>query len=324
MRINIISNDSTCRILKKLYGEGQIDFNCQDKTIVYDYIIVFEYLPIAYELKCKENGLIFITGEPPTIRQYYNSFLKQFDYIITAQEQIEIRPTIKEQLLPPLFGYNVSKEEMIYSFEQMESLPIPAKSKNISIIVSNKTMVSGHRKRLGIVKKIGEDFKGRIDFYGKAVGNPIEDKADAILPYKFHICIENCEIANYWTEKIIDPLIGYSIPIYSGCTNIEDYFPKESMIKIDLDDYEKTKNTLNTLLENIDLQYDSMHKSMLKARELYFTKYSFFNRLHSHLQNLNRDINRGEKTIRLKPETSFIEFKIRFFIYRLKLYFRNK
>ena len=38
--------------------------------------------------------------------------------------------------------------------------------------------------------------------------------------YKFHICIENFQTPHYFSEKIMDPLICNSIPIYLGCNNI--------------------------------------------------------------------------------------------------------
>ena len=40
----------------------------------------------------------------------------------------------------------------------------------------------------------------------------------------FHIAIENCSIANYFSEKIIDCFQTKTVPIYYGCTNIGEYF----------------------------------------------------------------------------------------------------
>ena len=42
--------------------------------------------------------------------------------------------------------------------------------------------------------------------------------------YKFHICIENVISNNYFSEKIINPLLSNNIPIYYGCRSINNYF----------------------------------------------------------------------------------------------------
>ena len=47
------------------------------------------------------------------------------------------------------------------------------------------------------------------------------------LDYRFHICIENFVTQSYFSEKIINPLLCETTPIYLGCKTIEDTFPKE-------------------------------------------------------------------------------------------------
>ena len=44
--------------------------------------------------------------------------------------------------------------------------------------------------------------------------------------YEFHICIENVESNHYFSEKIINPLLNGTTPLYLGCVNIETYFGK--------------------------------------------------------------------------------------------------
>ena len=41
-------------------------------------------------------------------------------------------------------------------------------------------------------------------------------------PYAYSIAIENIAMNNYWTEKIAD-VLGYTCPIYHGCSNIQDF-----------------------------------------------------------------------------------------------------
>jgi hypothetical protein len=42
--------------------------------------------------------------------------------------------------------------------------------------------------------------------------------------YQFHICIENFRTNAYISEKVINPLMTNTVPIYLGCTKIEEHF----------------------------------------------------------------------------------------------------
>jgi len=77
-----------------------------------------------------------------------------------------------------------------------------------------------------------------IDIYGKGCFNFTKDSADRRIkgeflekePYEdyyFHICIENFQSNEYFSEKIINPLLYSSTPIYLGCHNIKNYFPND-------------------------------------------------------------------------------------------------
>jgi hypothetical protein len=48
----------------------------------------------------------------------------------------------------------------------------------------------------------------------------------------FHIAIENCSIANYFSEKLIDCFQTKTVPIYYGCTNIGEYFNDNGIIQV--------------------------------------------------------------------------------------------
>ena len=47
--------------------------------------------------------------------------------------------------------------------------------------------------------------------------------------YLFTIAIENTSHDHYFTEKIINPLINNTVPLYWGCKKVEEYFPKQAI-----------------------------------------------------------------------------------------------
>lgn len=111
------------------------------------------------------------------------------------------------------------------------------KTKFCICIVSNED--ASFRKEF--VMKLMEYKK--VDCYGKLFKNCSNDIIettswynphimDIIKDYKFMICMENTQVDNYWTEKIINGYIGNTIPIYWGDPNICDIFNSESFINI--------------------------------------------------------------------------------------------
>lgn len=61
----------------------------------------------------------------------------------------------------------------------------------------------------------------------------------------FHVCIENTQYNNFYTEKIQDCFYTKTIPVYWGCPNIEDFWDKEGIIIIK--DEKHAIETINSL-----------------------------------------------------------------------------
>ena len=111
------------------------------------------------------------------------------------------------------------------------------KPKLMSIMVSNKTFAPGHKYRHVLVQEIVKrglpiDIYGRgCKYYKDSQMDPrfkgeFEQGSDILYKdYKFHIAIENFSCEHYLSEKIKNPLLCGTVPIYWGCRNIEQYFP---------------------------------------------------------------------------------------------------
>jgi hypothetical protein len=109
----------------------------------------------------------------------------------------------------------------------------PNKGNLISIMVSDKNRASGHKYRHILVQNILKSNLP-IDIYGRGCRyyNNLNDKrikgefkeTEPYLNYKFHIAIENFQTDDYFSEKIINPIICLCSPIYLGAKNIDNYF----------------------------------------------------------------------------------------------------
>lgn len=261
---------------KDLYNQGFVFEINSKKDIIWDLVIVYEDIDEPWCIKCKKNGLLFISGEPPMVKVYSEKFLNQFDYVISAHPEIKHHKSfLIQQSLPWYFGYDFMNNSINHSFDDLEKMPIPFKNKNISFITSSRTFLPGHHARLRFCEELQKRFADYIDFYGKGFC-PVNDKAEAIIPYHFSICIENSNIDNYWTEKIADAFLGYSIPIYYGCKNIHSYFSEKSFIPINIEDKNTSFTTIENIIQNIEKIYTEKLSYTIESRKRCLYEYNLF------------------------------------------------
>ena len=159
------------------------------------------------------------------------------------------------------------------SFDQLSKMDIPEKSKTISWIVGNALSIPGHFKRLSFLKFIQDKAPIEIDLFGRAV-RVIEDKWDGLAPYKYSLAIENSCSPDYWTEKLADCFLAWTIPFYYGCTNLEEYFPEESFIRIDIDKPEVAMDRIKSAIKNNE--WEKKLPALKTAREKVLNQYQLF------------------------------------------------
>jgi len=303
----------------KRFGEKYSFYENSELDIVWDLLVVYEGINIERLIKVKKGGLLFISGEPPMSRVYTKAFLEQFDYIISSHPNLKHANNIlSQQALNWHFGFDLREKSYKYNYEQLVTLPKPIKSRNISIISSSKRMMPGHNKRMRLIKDLMKEFPGDIDCFGKGI-KPINDKSDAILPYKFHICIENSFIPNYWTEKFADPILGYSVPIYSGCTNITKYFSEICYYNIDISDLGGSCALISNILKDPDKYYRSKIEYLKSARKKLLNRYNLFPVLVNHIR-YRCNIGSETREILLKPVNSFKLYDVLLYKLRIKRY----
>ncbi len=88
--------------------------------------------------------------------------------------------------------------------------------------------------------------------------------------YKFTIAFENVSALGYTTEKIVNPFIAGSIPIYWGNPGITDQFNANAFINV-ADDIEAAINRIIEIDQNDDLYREMLLTQPLKDMSLYTT-----------------------------------------------------
>jgi hypothetical protein len=216
----------------------------------------------------------------------------------------------------PALPWHINK-----SFDQLSQMDIPAKSKAISWIVGNALDIPGHIKRRSFLQFIQNNASIDIDLFGRAV-RAIEDKWDGLAPYKYSLAIENSCGPDYWTEKIADCFLTWTIPFYYGCTNLEEYFPEESFIRIDIDKPEIAMDRIKSAIKNNE--WEKRLPALKMAREQVLNRYQLFPHLVTQIRSHHTD-SENKRLILIPPYKRSIDthlnrafFKIKMAIMRLR------
>ena len=139
------------------------------------------------------------------------------------------------------------------SYDELAAMSMPSKPKAISYVASNKTWLAGHRKRNALRDFLIQAAPDKVDIFGRGT-RPIASKWLGLAPYRYSIAIENTACSDYWTEKVSDCFLSWTVPLYDGCPNLEDYFPAEAFIRIDASDRRAVLASINHMLQHDDYQ----------------------------------------------------------------------
>lgn len=181
------------------------------------------------------------------------------------------------------------------TYDELKQICPPIKQKNLSVIDSGKLMTLGHRKRVDFIERLIATIPDELEVWGKIVDKlahhkrhlvmqklPQKKKDDALIPYRYNLSIENGATNNYFSEKFIDPLLCWAMPIYYGCKNIDKFFPAGSYITFDVDD----KFAYDKIIEIVQSNYyEDNIDNIAEARELILEKYNLISTIELAINN---------------------------------------
>ena len=171
------------------------------------------------------NNVWLLMGEPPN--EAFGGWHDAAWPIQRIYTTDAARQSRRHVLSAPGLPWHVGRD-----FDFLEALPPLPKERDLSWITSSRADTDGHRHRLAFLERLR---KGpRFDLFGRGF-EEIADKWDGLAPYRYSIAFENFSNAHYWTEKVMDCFLAWTMPIYYGCTELERFFPAESFVRIDPD-----------------------------------------------------------------------------------------
>ena len=261
----------------------------------------------------RSGRAILVTLEPPLTRKYEPGYLAQFDLVVSCHRHLG-HPNVRNEYQgqPWHIGMHKGADAIdrtnfraTLGYDDFLAMRPPRKTSDLSVICSASTRLPGHRARLEFVDKLRARLGDRIDAFGRGM-HPVADKAAAILPYRYHVALENTRMPDYWTEKLADAFLGWSFPIYWGCENVGDYFPRDSLIEIDISKPNEAIDLIETVMsEELGPERSA---ALAAARSLVLDRYNTFDDIRRACLSLPPA---AERSIVLRPQRDFRPSKAR-------------
>jgi len=283
-----------------------------DDTEECDYLIILNNrMKTDLRARCPEGHVWALMQEPYVwgftdwMAEGHESFSRVYTSYVPG-------PGGKYSVSHPALPWHVNR-----SFDELVSSALPAKNRGLSWVVGSCRDLPGHMTRLSFLTFLQREGTLDIDLYGRAV-RYIEDKWDGLAPYRYSIAAENTVWPDYWTEKIADCFLTWTVPLYHGCQNLESYFPPDSFIRIDLGRPREALEAIRRVLREDG--WERRLPALEEARRRVLFEYQLF----PHLSKLIRAQPVEEREVVLQTIPAYrrsVRTKIRRSLYKVKKHY---
>lgn len=249
----------------------------------YDWLVVYDDLPTrageprkctTESLACAREHTLLVTSEPASVKIYGNDFTHQFGAVLTSQPEWALPHPQRIFSQPALHWFYGVGSSHIESFDEMVGNPPTTKTHDVSMVHSPKAMRHTlHYRRARFMHWLAGQMP-ELDLFGRQTQRPLDDKADCLRSYRYHVAVENFLGPHHWTEKLADAFLGLSLPFYAGCPNAEAYFPEDSFIRIDIRAPEAALDIMRRAIH--DREYEKRLPALHEARRRILFEYNFF------------------------------------------------
>lgn len=261
-------------------GWGRCRFVFDPDAPRYDWLVAYEDLPKEAgsirgreELACPREHTLLVTTEPSSIKQYGRRFVSQFGCVLTSQDERGLPHPAAVRSQPALMWYYGFGRQGHIAFDTLRDHPPLAKTRVISTVSSFKRQrhTLHHRRHLftGELKALLPE----LEVFGRGV-RAMDDKAEALRDYRYHVAVENFVGPHHWTEKLADSFLGCTLPFYFGCPNATDYFPAGSFIPIDIFDPPGAARIIRAAVDGGE--YEKRLPLIMEARRRVLYEYNTF------------------------------------------------
>jgi hypothetical protein len=258
---------------------GNCVFTFDADAAEYDFLVAYEDLPPLAgskkierkePLDCAPINTLLLTTEPSSIRIDGPHYLRQFGHVWTAKHPSLVCHPHQIRETPPLrffYGRNMAGGEHL----DIPELPTQ-KTLDLSAMSSTKAMAhTVHAQRLAFMLALKERLGEDLHLFGRGL-NPVDDKAEAMAPYRYHVAVENHVEPGHFTEKLTDCFVAGCLPFYFGDPTYDTVFPRDAVIPIDIFDLDGAIKIMRDAIDSD--QFEKRRQALIDARALTLNRFN--------------------------------------------------
>ena len=261
-----------------------VQFHSQDESGC-SWLCVFDQPHRHWTTSVPKERRILVIPEPKNVKIYPISYLNQFHHVMSPYKK-PLSYQGQWYRSPPLFiwlyGAPIMPPTKDYRKETINLAKVASwkaiarpkkKTQCLSAISTRKFLTTLQIWRQDLIFALQQEFGDAFDVFGRGY-RFISDKADALDAYRYHLVLENNQDDHFWTEKLSDAYLAECYPIYVGCSNLHDYFPKQSYSTIETRNIPKAVSMVKDIIASNLWQKN--HKHILTAKRLVMERYNLF------------------------------------------------
>jgi len=244
-----------------------------------DLAIVIGFAGLGSWVKCRPDRVYKVVNEPwhqGIFSRYIRRHSKCFSTVFTPHLQHDLDPRVKRW--PGNLEWHLKSD-----FDSLLELAPARKTKQISTVMSTKSHLRGHKERLEFISRAEKEIEA-LERFGRGTQREIATKEEGLEDYRYSFALENSQQPDYFTEKLYDCLLTWTVPIYSGAPNLNQIFPAEAFVQIDISDTVGAIEKVKAIIADPS-DYQNRLPALRQAREMLLSELGF----HGFLKHLIRD-----------------------------------
>lgn len=255
-----------------------------------DAWVVFDDVPEEDALcYVSPDKVFFVSAESSYPEDWFlrparQNFLEQFSLVATCHPTLHPNATFSPPFLPWMINANHGSifkphERDITFLDKLEHVE---KSKLISVFCSTKEWRPEYRLRIQFVEYLKRHFGEDLVWFGNGV-NEIPEKWDGLAPFEFTLVLENRSDRGIYTEKILDPFLSLTEPIYWGDPGIRSVLPISRENLIDIRDFQGARATIERIIAAPRKR--RTHEQRLEGKAIILGELHFLRRIVRLIEN---------------------------------------
>jgi hypothetical protein len=228
-----------------------------------DYVVVFNWVEQPVKVVCDPRRVWLVVLEPPNELYRIQHFGAQcYGRVFHTDSRLQSPRHVA--------GSSAVFWLVNRSYDELKACAPPEKTRSLSWITSSVSLTRGHRERMRFLARLQQRVP--LDLYGRGF-TPIAEKWDGLAPYRYSLAVESYRSPYYWTEKIVDALLAWCLPIYCGCTRMAEYLPAEAMVCFELDDPDAPRKIQEVAQSDLWLK---RREAIAAARQMILDRHQLF------------------------------------------------